>query len=492
MAKCRYFKSVKMELLGRENEQDTIKDGLTSSESKLIAVYGRRRVGKTFMIRQHFQGQMSFEISGLYRGDMTDQLDHWTDTLGQYGHYIPVGTEITTWMSAFGQLKIFIDNLSGKKKKVIFIDELPWFDTPRSKFLTAFESFWNSYCTKRNDLLVIICGSAASWMIQKILKNKGGLHNRVSAQINLQPFNLYETELFLRKKGILWDKYSIIQLYMTTGGIPYYLDAVRKGESVVQFVDRVCFKKDGLLYGEFDELYASLFSNSEIHEQIVATLATVGKGMTRTILVSKSGLSSGGTLTKALEELDKSGFIDKVIPYKGGVNKALYKLTDPFTLFHFKFMVVKGKRVKSSWQTKALSQSWKSWSGFAFERLCFTHTDQIQRALGLQVIQTEISSWQGKSEKENGAQIDMIIDRSDNIINVCEIKFSSGEYSIDKAYAQNLRNKLAKFSEHKANKKKALFLTLITPQGVSTNMYSQELIQSEVKGNQLFKKDTKV
>ena len=257
-------------------------------------------------------------------------------------------------------------------------------------------------------------------------------------------------------------------------------------------MDRTCFKKDGFLYGEFDELYSSLFSNSEVHEQIVATLATKGKGMTRTTLVNKSGLSSGGTLTKALEELEKSGFISKVIPYKGGVNKALYKLTDPFTFFYFKFMVANGKRVNSSWQKKALSQSWKSWSGFAFERLCFMHADQIKQALGLQVIQTEISSWESRNNEGNGAQIDMIIDRSDNIINVCEIKFSAGEYSIDKAYAQNLRNKLARFSEHKANKKKALFLTMITPQGISSNMYSQELMQSEVAGKDLFRKDTKV
>ena len=258
-----------MELVGRKIEQKTFKHCQQSTESKLVAVYGRRRVGKTFMIRSYFNQQFTFEITGLHNGELHDQLTHFSNTLVAHNYLPALNAIAQNWMAAFGQLQLYLDTKKGKGKKVIFIDELPWFDTPRSKFLTAFEHFWNNYCTKRNDILFIICGSAASWMIKKVLKNKGGLHNRVSERIQLLPFNLDETEQFLRNKNIKWSKYDITQLYMSVGGIPFYLDAIRKGESVAQFIDRTCFQKNGLLKGEYKQLFSSLFKKSEQHEKVI-------------------------------------------------------------------------------------------------------------------------------------------------------------------------------------------------------------------------------
>lgn len=473
-----------MELVGRDNEIETFKHCLSSSESKLIALYGRRRVGKTFLVRKYFEGQMQFELTGLHNGSMEDQLEHFSKTLAKFGHEEAIDFIPETWFAAFDMLGRYIDNIKMKRKKVIFIDELPWLDTPRSKFLTAFENFWNTYCTKRNDLVVIICGSAASWMIKKILKNKGGLHNRVSEKIRLTQFNLYETESFLKAKGIKWGKYDIAQLYLTTGGIPYYLDAVRKGESVVQFVDRTCFQKDGALINEYDVLFKSLFDNSDHHHQIVEALYSRKQGLTRSEIIELTDLKSGGTLTKVLNELEESAFIEVTVPYQMNKTKALYKLADNFTLFYLKFMR-NTSRKRMDWQNMVNGQSWKSWSGLAFERLCFVHLRQIKRALKLEAIQSSVSPWKQNNE-EQGAQIDLLIDRADRVVNICEIKFSSAEFIIQKDYARKLRNKISLFSNSPGNKRKNCFLTMITTFGVNQNEYYHELVQNEVKLRDLF------
>jgi len=474
-----------MKLIGRIPEKKTFEHCLNSTESKLIALYGRRRVGKTFLVRQYFGTKIKFEVAGLYNGEMSDQLTHFASTLVKYGSSEAGLHRPTTWKAAFDMLERFIDSLKGGGKKVIFLDELPWFDTPRSKFMMAFENFWNAYCTKRSDIVCVICGSAASWMIKKILKNKGGLHNRVSEKIRLQQFNLYESELFLKEKGIRWSQYDIALLYLVLGGIPYYLDAIRKGESVVQFVNRACFTKDGILVDEYKELFSSLFDNSERHYQLVEILNDKKSGLTRNEIIEKTKLSTGGTLTTTINELEESGFIEMVLPYQKKKTKALYKLVDNFTIFYLKFMKNSPLNTGKDWGNITKSQSWVSWSGLAFERLCFKHIAQIKRALKLEVVECSFSPW-AKVDKEEGAQIDMLIDRADRVVNVCEIKFAKADYSIDKSYAKKLRNKINRFSAIDANKRKNVFLTMITTFGVTDNEYFKELVQSEVVLEDLF------
>lgn len=474
-----------MNLIGRKQEKETFKHCLDSTESKLIAVYGRRRVGKTFLVRQYFGSKIKFEVAGLHNGSLKEQLAHFASTLAKYGWQEAAIHTPTSWQQAFDMLERYISAMKGQRKKVIFLDELPWLDTPKSKFLMAFESFWNAYCTKRNDIVCVICGSAASWMIKKVLKNKGGLHNRVAEKIRLMQFNLQEVELFLKAKGIRWSKYDIAQLYLTTGGVPYYLDAVRKGESVIQFVNRACFTRDGVLVDEYKVLFSSLFENSERHYQIAEALDNKKMGLSRKEIIQKTKLKSGGSLSISLNELEESGFIEKVIPYQKNKTKVLYKLTDNFTIFYLKFMKNHTVRSGRNWNNIIKSQSWVSWSGLAFERLCFSHIAQIKRALKLDAIESHITSWR-KMDKEEGAQIDMIIDRADRIVNVCEIKFAKADFVIDKGYAKKLRNKIHLFSNMDANKRKNVFLTMITTFGLVDNEYCKELVQSEVTLEDLF------
>ncbi|HMQ46794.1 MAG TPA: ATP-binding protein [Saprospiraceae bacterium] len=477
-----------MQLVGRIQERAIFNHCLRSTESKLIALYGRRRVGKTFLVRKHFDQQIVFEIAGLYNGEMKDQLQHFALAITKKGWAEAALYPPKSWKAAFDLLERYLDAIPHQRKKVIFLDELPWFDTPRSKFIMAFENFWNAYCTRREDIVCVICGSAASWMLKKILKNKGGLHNRVSEKIRLKPFNLYESEQFLNQKGILWSRYDIAQLYLSTGGIPFYLDSIRKGESVVQFIDRACFSKDGILRNEYTELFHSLFDNSERHYKIVETLYNKKEGLTREEIIDKSGLPSGGTLSITIDELEESGFIETQIQNKKQKSKALYKLVDHFTIFYLKFMKSNATHINQKWGNIVKTQSWISWSGLAFERLCFAHLSQIIRALRLEAIGYNAFPYVFKGE-EDTVQIDMLIDRADRIVNLCEIKFTKADFIIDTDYARQLRNKLQRISERPENKRKNIFLTMITTFGVADNAYYKELVQAEIVLDDLFTSD---
>lgn len=474
-----------MKIVGRNAEIEILLDSLTSIESKLIAIYGRRRVGKTFLIRQFYKKNIILDIAGLHKGNMSDQLAHFKNKLVKLGYKAAKQETVKNWMQVFELLEGYIDTIKTKGKKVIFIDELPWFDTPRSKFLMAFENFWNDYCSKRTDLIVVICGSAAAWMIKKIIKDKGGFHNRVTEKIRLMPFTLKETELFLQNKGIRWSQYDITQLYMTVGGIPFYLNGIRKGESYTQYIDRACFSNTGLLYEEFDELYSSLFEKSELHYDVIKAMGKVKAGITRSDIIEKANLSSGGTFTKVIDELTESGFITKFLPFDTNTNLALYRLTDYFTMFYFKFMQNAKASGNGTWAAKVISSSWQSWAGLAFESICLQHIAQIKRALNLTAIYTEVSSWKGKYDG-NAAQIDLLIDRADNVINLCEIKFSKSEFVITKSYAAELQNKMNIFLMQPSIKNKSLFLTLITVRGITNNIYAKEMVQNQVVLKDLF------
>ena len=473
-----------MKLIGRKASKDTMKNCLESTKSSLVAVYGRRRIGKTYLIRQYFADNMVFDITGLHNGTMKDQLFHFRNTLAKAGYKDAIEPP-KTWLSAFYMLENFVDTLKTDKKKVIFLDEMPWMDTPRSKFLMAFENFWNAWCTNRNDLIVVICGSAASWMIKKILHNNGGLYNRVTHKIRLQPFTLHETELFLASKGIVWSRYDIVQSYMIMGGVPFYLEQIRKGESVMQFVDRTCFTEEGMLMNEYEELFASLFANSDRHYKIVETLATIRKGLVRDELLQKSGMETGGSFTETLDELLASGFVERQSPFKKEKQGTLYRLADPFMIFYNQFMKGRSRKGTNSWVQISGTPTWNAWAGLAFENVCMHHVLQVKEALKLTAISTEESAWRG-GDSEGQAQIDLLIERADRLIHVCEIKFSKGIFSIDKNYASELRQKLFIFGQQPTNKRMTLFLTMISTFGIQPNEYSHELVQNELTLEDLF------
>jgi AAA+ ATPase superfamily predicted ATPase len=328
-------------MIGRENEKRILEEKRKSARSEFVALYGRRRVGKTFLVRHIFENKFTFSITGLSNANQKQQLDNFNSTIKkQYPK--ERFAQATKWTEAFDQISHLI-NRSKQKKKVIFIDELPWFDTAHSGFISAMEHFWNDWATKRKDVLLIVCGSAASWMINKLINNRGGLHNRVTQRIKVEPFTLQECKAFMTSKNIRLDNYQLAQLYMVLGGIPFYWDEVKKGQSATQNINRICFAANGLLLMEFANLYKSLFDKAERHEAIVYSLAKKGKGLTRDEISAESGLPRGGSLTRLLDELEESGFIRRYIPFGKKSRNTLYQLCDFFSLFHLRF--IKGRKI---------------------------------------------------------------------------------------------------------------------------------------------------
>lgn len=467
-------------IIGRKAEISILSNALTSNKPQLIAIYGRRRVGKTFLIRNTYFNNILFEFSGIYKVPLKTQLSNFHLKLKEKNYSFK---KPKSWIEAFHHLGLYIDSLKTKKKKVIFIDEFPWLDTPKSGFLPAFDNFWNSYASKRNDLVVVICGSAASYMIKNIIKSKGGLHNRLSEKIQLLPFNLYETEQLLKHNNIELTQYDILQIYMAMGGVPHYLEKLLPGESVAQSLDRLCFNKDGFLRTEFDNVFASLFDHHENHATIIRTLAAVRKGLTRTDITQKSNIGSGGTLTKVLQELEQSGFIENYTPYRGKKD-SIYRLADEYSMFYIKY-IENSKPAKSGVWTKLYNQpSYKIWAGFSFETICIKHIDQIKEGLKIAGINSVHGSWIEKNTT-NSAQIDLLIDRDDNVINICEMKFYNAPYPLDKKYGLEIATKKNAFT-NSTNTKKNVYITFITTYGLVNNQYKKQFVTNELTMEHLF------
>lgn len=480
-------------IIGREQEQEKLRDAYRSARSEFVAIYGRRRVGKTFLVREVLEKKFTFTHAGLANADKNSQLEAWTNSLREYGlkDFLP----IKTWLQAFSLLKDVIRN-SKSRKKVVFIDEMPWMDTQHSGFVTALESFWNGWASARKDVVLIICGSATSWIINNVIKNHGGLHNRVTVKIHVRPFTLHECEEYSSRMGLAMSRRQILECYMVMGGIPFYWTFLRKGRSLAQNIDEIFFNPEGELNGEFNELYASLFKNPEKYINIVTTLASKKAGMTRGELASEVKMSSGGNITKILEDLECCGFIRKYTPLGKKERGSVYQLIDFYTLFYFKFIHGNKNVDPHFWTLSQESPQYYSWSGLAFERVCFEHVNQIKSALGIGGVLCGVYAWHSKANKaekrpngakrDKGAQIDMLIDRNDQVITLCEMKFSKHKFSIDEEYDTVLMNKLERFRKETSTKK-TIHIALVTTEGLVKNEYYDD-VQNVVVMSNLFEK----
>ncbi len=471
-------------VIGRDEQKDLFEEALTSSKSEFIVVYGRRRVGKTFLIKNVLGKRINFEMTGIQDGSLSDQLQNFADKLSEFS-----GTEVKppeSWMQAFSLLKKYFSTLKTKKKKVIFLDELPWIDTRKSKFLGMLGHFWNDWAMY-NNVLLVVCGSAASWMINHVLNHKGGLHNRATQYLPLQPFTLRETEQFLKAKKIKANRYQVVQLYMTLGGIPYYLDLLKPEQSIPQNIDRLCFDTNGFLRDEFGRLYKSLFEKADKHIAVVKALASKWKGLTREEIIVSTGLSNGGSLNRVLEELEKSAFIQAYSPFGKKKKGTLYRLTDNFSLFYLKLISQKGLRNQKNVFLKLFTRpNFRVWCGYAFENTCLIHYLQMAKALGISSIFHEVSSFQFTgNETYSGIQIDLLIDRADGVINLCEMKFSNADYKLTPTYKKTLRERASIFSAV-TKSRKSVFVTLVTTYGLAQKDTHIDVIQNVITLDDLF------
>lgn len=477
--------------IGREKEQAQLKEYIASEQSEFIAVYGRRRVGKTYLIQKVVGNDFAFYVAGMNNVTMRIQLNNFMQGIWKHRPETPAAK---TWLDAFITLENYLESLP-KGKKIIFIDEMPWMDTPRSNFISGLEHFWNSWASWRDDIKLIVCGSATSWIINNLIRNRGGLHNRVTHKIPLKPFTLKECQEYFSARGFRLSTKQIAECYMVLGGVPFYLSKMNKGEGVAQNIDRLIFAEDGELHDEFHSLYNSLYKNASNHIKIVTALANKGKGLTRQEIIDKTKLADNGKFSLMLEELDSCGFIRSYEPFAGNDSQAkrfsdvrkssdtLYQLVDPFTLFYFQVMKKADAHDANYWSNNQNSHVYSTWSGLSFEMLCLNHVEQLKKALGISGITANVFSWFGKG-KERSAQFDMLIDRADRTINICEMKFWNKPYAMTAKDEENIERKISTFIETTGTDKNVI-VTMITTKGIERNEHS-ECVQREVTLDELF------
>lgn len=453
-------------IIGRQEEFEKLSKFMTSDKGEFVAVYGRRRVGKTFLIRQYFKDKFDFYVTGIIDGSRDEEMAVFNEALTEYGHK---GAKAKTWMEAFGSLANLLQSKKKRGKRlVVFIDELPCFDTPNARFVHALSHFWNSKGAWMDNLFFVVCGSATSWMIKNVIDNHGGLHNRITHEMHLRPFDLHETEEYLKSNGMRWNRLSIIQIYMVLGGIPYYLGMLDKAMSVAENIDSLFFSDDAELRKEYPRLFKSLFKDPENYVTLINVLADCKQGMTRKEIVELPQFKSNGHLTVMLDNLVSCDFVRL---YNNGTkqNGGIYQLTDFYTLFYNKFC----KRRTTDdhyWRNHLDTNTMNNWYGLAYERVCMYHFRNIIRALRLDSIHTEFYSWRSKTSSP-GAQIDMVIDRSDNVVTICEVKYSKGDYLLKKSEYEKVLNRISTFDDEKKGRK-AIQPVAITTYGIKQNEYS--------------------
>lgn len=484
--------SIMEKLIGRVNEVNELKRCYNSARSEFVILYGRRRIGKTFLVNSVFEGNFSFYFTGSHQAENNRQLERFAQTIQKYGQ-LSLLPAIDNWYHAFDALQKVLEHSESKGKKVIFIDEMPWLDNGtsagHSQFVAALEDFWNAWAALRDDILLIATGSATSWMVDKLIGNQGGLYNRITARIHLRPFNLHECEQYLREHGCAWDHYAITQYYMYMGGVPFYLSLLDYSKTVEDNIDDFFFHSGAKLDHEFDDLYHVLFRDSDAYIEIARLLANHREGMTREDILNALPTRGGGWLTKVLNNLERCDFIEGFVAYGNKKKGKIYRLTDFFTLFYLKHVESEGrKRSGRYWAHRVLSPDLKAWQGLTFELVVLMHAENLKRSLGISGMVTNESAWRSKqylaNEGQAKAQIDLIIERADRLIHLCEVKFSQEEYVITREYEAKLRNKMAIFREE-TKTKKPLIVTFVTTYGVKQNIHSG-IVAAQITMEDLF------
>ena len=479
-------------MIGREKEIQELNERYDSGRAEFIAVYGRRRVGKTYLVDETLKDKITFRHAGLSPVDeqnrkngLKEQLKYFYLSLQLHG--MKKSKCPASWLEAFFMLEMHLKSIDDGSRQVVFLDELPWMDTPRSGFLTALEAFWNGWACHRHNMMLVVCGSATSWMTDELINNHGGLYGRLTCQMKLAPFTLGECEAFFQDRGIRFSRYDIVQSYMAFGGIPYYLGYMKKELSLAQNIDQMFFAGGASLHDEYDRLFASVFSSPEQIRSIVQLLGTRRAGFTRQEILHRTGLGDNGSSTKLLKALVASDFIMPYVPFGKGKHDRCYKLIDPFCLFYMKFVQNRTEIDPEFWMHNGTSPAVNAWRGFAFEEVCLYQIRQIKRALGILGVSSTQSSWALKGDDDTeGAQIDLLIQRKDNVVNLCEMKFYNEKFMVDKAYYMRMVHRQNVLAEQ-VSRKSVIHNVLVTTEGLNYNEYGS-IFQNVVVMDDLFEK----
>lgn len=482
-------------ITGRRKEQELLLELIESNKSEFIAVYGRRRVGKTYLIKNLMSSFscVFFHVTGIQKGTVQIQLKEFAKQIGNAFYQSPSIVPQKNWFDTFEDLTDAINEVPKDQTVVLFFDEFPWMATPRSKILVALELYWNRYWVFDKRIKLIICGSSTSWIINNIINNKGGLHNRVTRTINLQPFSLHETESYLKEHRIKLNHKQILDLYTVLGGVPLYWSFIRKGRSAHQCIDELCFQKNGPLVNEFERLFESLFEDPKPYVELIRFIADHRYGIGQAELIALSKQPNGGGTIDRLHQLEEAGFVTSLVPYGHKDRGVYYVMDDEYSLFYLRWIephlktIAKKETNEGFWLSLSNQSSWKAWAGYAFESICYKHINQIRRALHIDP-GARAGTWRYSpriKDEQAGAQIDLLFDRLDGTITLCEIKCSEHQFAIDKSCHQELLRKMEIFKKQTRTKKQ-LFFSMITTMGLKKTMYSEEIISTEATLEDLF------
>lgn len=462
-------------IIGRDKEKAELMRLYNKSQAQLVAVYGRRRVGKTYLVRELFNEQLAFYHTGVSPSEFSEssllelQLMAFHSSLARYGEKGQACPQ--NWMEAFDRLSTLLEQEDKEKRLVVFIDEMPWMDTPRSGFITAFEHFWNGWGAGRDNLMLIVCGSATSWIQDNLINSYGGLYDRVNAEIQLSPFSLQETEQLLRSQDVMLTRYDILQLYMALGGIPMYLNYVEPGLSLAQNIDLLFFNKKAKLKDEFERLFNSIFRSPEPYKAIIRLLSNRQSGYSRDEICQSTNITSGKYLSEMLRALEASDFIEYYQPFEENKRNKKYRLIDPFCLFYLD--QVEGRNRKANfWRDNENRPALNTWRGRAFENACLLHVEQIKQAMGVSGVASDNSSWTLRGMDDvQGMQIDLIINRADRVVNLCEMKYVSTEFEVKSDYEMKLRERIQWVVSH-VSRRHNVQMTLVTTFGLKFGLHS--------------------
>ncbi|MBF0315441.1 MAG: AAA family ATPase [Oligoflexia bacterium] len=496
-----------MKIIGRENAIEILERIYHSSKAEFLALYGRRRVGKTYLVKEFFSKKQKsnpaplfFYFTALKDGRNSEQLFFFKKELeGVFYHYpLP---ELKRWIDAFELLTLaihkFLETPSNRSRPIVlFFDEFPWAARAKSGLAQALDHYWNRHWSHLKNIKLIICGSAASWMINNLIRAKGGLHNRLTEVLRLQPFTIEEVSRYLKELQLHYNAQSLVDIYLCLGGVPYYLNFLRRGKSAAQNISQICFGKDAPLAGEFENLLHSLYDNSEIHYKIIQILSTRKSGMSRNEILKKIKLNSGGQISKCLSELEEASFIASFIPLGKKKKDIFFKIVDQYTLFYLSWIdksshnILDHASASKYWSQMVSSPGYYAWSGLAFEIFCFNNLHLIRQQLGIEEIACKVGAWKyvpSAKNKESGAQIDLVFDREDKTITLCEIKYSLSPYQTDKQEILGLHQKIATFKQVTNTKKQILF-ALITLHGAKPSIFLDEVVTNYVQLDQALEK----
>ena len=463
------------DIIGRKQQIEELISLFRKKQSQLVAVYGRRRVGKTYLVRELLKEHFAFYHTGVSPLELDGtnlleaQLEAFHSSLIRYGAESAPRPKI--WMESFDRLIALLEKQDKNKRMVVFIDKMPWMDTPRSGFVTAFEHFWNGWGAGQDNLMLIVCGSATSWIQDNLVNSYGGLYDRVNAEIQLSPFTLNETEQLLKSQEVTLSRYDILQLYMTVGGIPMYLSYVQPGLSLAQIIDNLYFDRKAKLKDEFERLFNSQFRSPEPYKAIIRLLAKRQSGYSREEISEKTGIVAGKSLSQVLHALEASDFIERYKPFENSKRDLQYRLIDPFCLFYLDQVEGRG-RGEHFWRDNENHPSLNPWRGRAFENACLSHVNQIKTALGVGGVSSENTAWTMRGmDGQKGMQIDLIISRSDRVINLCEMKFVNTEFEVKNDYEMKLRERLQWMINH-VSRTHNVQMTLVTTYGLKYGLHS--------------------